>query len=136
MQVTPYSSPNNDSQVVTQAKIDQGVGIQHILEVANLYNVRQQDIADILGVSVRSIQKRRGSGRETLDKNLTERILTLRELMEIAVTYFGCEKSAQEWFQQNNRGLGDVNPFALCDSFLGMARVRNSIMKFTYGMTA
>jgi hypothetical protein len=57
-------------------------------------------------------------------------------LMISAELYFGNNISAQLWFQEQNSELGSVTPFSLCDSFLGMSRVNNSIMKLKCGMTA
>jgi putative toxin-antitoxin system antitoxin component (TIGR02293 family) len=71
-----------------------------------------------------------------LNKNLSERILRLQEIMYLAQCYFGQDETAMRWFQDVNKGLDDKKPFTVCDTFYGMERVENSLMKLVHGMTA
>ena len=125
------------TRYVTQDNIYAGVDAKDVAEVAEQFGVTQKIISDLLGVSLRAIQnRRRGKNSDKLDKNASERILRMRELMSVGIGYFGNEDNTRHWFNQANTGLGDVTPISLCDTFLGMERVENSIQKLMHGMTA
>lgn len=105
--------------------------------MAEQFGVTQKVIADLIGISVRAFQqKRQANINQKSNKNVTERILKMRELMSVACMYFGDEQNARYWFNTPNIGLIGVAPILLCDTFLGMSRVENSIHKLLHGMTA
>jgi putative toxin-antitoxin system antitoxin component (TIGR02293 family) len=125
------------TRYVTQDNISEGVDAKDVADVAEQFGVSQKVISDILGVSIRAVQnKRRAKDNEKLGKNVSERLLRLREVMSVAVNYFGSDDGARHWFNTPNIGLGNKPPLLLCDTFLGMDRVENSIQKLMHGMTA
>lgn len=120
----------------TQKQILKGVDVTEVGVLAKRFSVSKEDIANILGVSPRTLQKKIAEKTHSLDKNLSERCINLNNLFDLAVDYFGSEKSAVLWFHNENIGLGSVTPFSLCETFYGMQRVENTIAKLKYGMTA
>jgi len=121
---------------ITQNDILQGVDVSEVGGLAKRFSVNKEEMASILGVSPRTLQKKSAGHDQSLDKNLSERCLNLNNLMNIAIDYFGSKEGAVDWFHTENRSLGSVTPFSLCDTFLGMQRVEEVIVKLMYGMTA
>jgi putative toxin-antitoxin system antitoxin component (TIGR02293 family) len=120
---------------ITQKQILQGVTVTDNYTLAVRYSVSRKEIAQVLGCSIRTLQKKNANCALKLDRNISERCISLDNLFSTAVDYFGSEHSAKYWFRSKNRGLGNVTPFYLCDTFNGMYMVENSIIKLTYGMT-
>lgn len=56
-------------------------------------------------------------------------------LMVIAVGYFGDEPITRRWLGKFNRVIGS-EPINLCNTFSGMDRVEDRIMRLMRGMTA
>ena len=120
----------------TQKQILQGVDIAEVGVLTKRFSVSKEEMANILGVSQRTLQKKSAGKTHILDKNLSERCINLDNLFNLAVNYFGSEKSASLWFHNENIGLGSVTPFSLCETFHGMQSVESTIIKLKYGMTA
>lgn len=110
--------------------------MSNVENTAVLYGVSQKELAEILGVSLQSIKKLNVAKNLPLNKNLSERILRLQEIMYLAHCYFGQDETAMRWFQDVNKGLDYKKPFTVCDTFYGMERVENSLIKLVHGMTA
>lgn len=120
----------------TQKQILDGVSVSNVSVLAKRFSVSMKELSYILGISERTLQKRKSEVGYKLDKNLSERCINLNNLFSFAVDYFGNEKSAAIWFQTENTGLGSVTPFSLCETFYGMSRVENTLVKLKHGMTA
>ena len=120
----------------TQKQILKGVDVTEVGVLSKRFSVSKEEMANILGVSSRTLQKKTAGKTHSLDKNLSERCINLDNLFNLAVDYFGSEKSAALWFRKENMGLGSVTPFSLCETFHGMHSVENTIIKLKYGMTA
>lgn len=120
----------------TQKQILDGVNVTEVGVLAKRFSVSKEEIANVLGISIRTLQKKSAEKTHKLDTNLSERCINLNNLFNLTVDYFGSEKSAASWFHTENRGLGLVTPFALCETFHGMHRVENTVVKLKHGITA
>ena len=120
----------------TQKQILEGVSVIDVVVLATRFSVSNKEIANVLGISHRVLQKKSIEKTQKLDKNISERCINLNNLFTLTVDYFGSENSAVSWFHSENIGLGLVTPFSLCETFHGMNRVESTIIKLKYGMTA
>ena len=120
----------------THKQIHEGVSAADVGVLAKRFSVSNKEIAKILGISPRALNKKNLEKTDKLDKNISERCINLNNLFNLTVDYFGSEKSAISWFHTNNIGLGFVTPFSLCETFHGMSMVENTIVKLKHGMTA
>ena len=122
--------------VITQKTILAGVEAKEALALCKKLRITKQELTNILGVSVKTLQKKSACENQLLNKNLSERCLNLKALIDLALNYFVKEDAAVAWFHSENRGLGSVTPLSICDTFHGMERVKSTIIKLEYGMTA
>lgn len=120
----------------TQKQILKGVSAADVGVLAKRFSVSNKEIAHVLGISPRTLNKKNIEKTDKLDKNISERCINLNNLFNLTVDYFGSEKCAVSWFHTENIGLGLVTPFSLCETFHGMHRVENTIIKLKSGMTA
>lgn len=122
--------------VITQRKILKGVNVKEALALSKKLRINKQEFANTLGVSSKALQKKSADAKQSLDKNISERCLNISILVDFVADFFGNEDAAITWLHTENRGLGYVTPFSLCDTFYGMQRVENAIIKLKHGMTA
>jgi uncharacterized protein (DUF2384 family) len=60
----------------------------------------------------------------------------IKDIFYDALKYFGTRKGTKLWFANQNQGLGSVTPLSLLRDDKGIERIRTSINKLRYGMTA
>lgn len=90
-----------------------------------------KELADSLDLSLRSLQRRRRSGR--LARYESDRLYRLARLMAIANEYLGDKERAIRWFKRPNRALGGIAPVTAIDTELGARQVENILGRIAYG---
>src|SRR5215467_8157659 len=90
-----------------------------------------KELANSLDLALRSLQRRRRSGR--LARYESDRLYRLARLMAIANEYLGDKERAIRWFKRPNRALGGVAPVAAIDTELGARQVENILGRIAYG---
>lgn len=121
---------------------EEGLPLSAFDKVAVMLGVSKVTTARLLKVTTRSLQQRiKAHSIETLQEDrlntqITDRAFQLARLTNEAAEYFGSLEAANKWMNTPNMGLRDQSPLALCTSFTGMERVRDSLNRLKYGMTA
>jgi putative toxin-antitoxin system antitoxin component (TIGR02293 family) len=121
---------------------EEGLPLSAFDKVAVMLGASKVTTARLLKVTTRSLQQRIKAhsivtlpeGR--LNTQITDRAFQLARLTNEAAEYFGSLEAANKWMNTPNMGLRDQSPLALCASFTGMERVRDSLNRLKYGMTA
>lgn len=90
-----------------------------------------KELADSLDLSLRSLQRRRRSGR--LARYESDRLYRLARLMALANEYLGGKERAIRWLKRPNRALGGLAPVAAIDTELGARQVENVLGRIAYG---
>lgn len=90
-----------------------------------------KELAESLDLSLRSLQRRRRSGR--LTRYESDRLSRLARLMALANEYLGGEERAILWLKRPNRALGGLAPVAAIDTELGARQVENILGRIAYG---
>ena len=90
-----------------------------------------QELASAVGLSLRSLQRRRRSGR--LARYESDRLYRLARIVAIANEYLGDHERATRWLKRPNRVLGGLAPIAAIDTELGARQVENVLGRIAYG---
>jgi putative toxin-antitoxin system antitoxin component (TIGR02293 family) len=90
-----------------------------------------EELAGALDLSVRSLQRRRRSGR--LARFESDRIYRLARIMALADEFLGDHEKALRWLRRPNRALGGIPPVAALDTELGARQVENILGRIAYG---
>lgn len=89
----------------------------------------EKEFANILPVSISSMQKKNVYGKET-----SERIYELARLFGLGHEVFDSEEDFKEWLITPSKALGGKKPFELLDSSFGFEMVENEIVRIQYNV--
>jgi putative toxin-antitoxin system antitoxin component (TIGR02293 family) len=90
-----------------------------------------QELSSTLGLSPRSLQRRRHQGR--LARHESDRLYRLARIVALAKQYIGDEEAAARWLKRPNRALGGNIPLELIDTELGARAVENVLGRIAFG---
>jgi putative toxin-antitoxin system antitoxin component (TIGR02293 family) len=91
---------------VTHDNIYVRVDANDVLEVANQLGVNKKVMSALLGISLSTLNKKlRSTEDRKLNINVSERLLRLREVISVVVTYLGSNEGARHWLNTPNNGL-------------------------------
>ena len=112
--------------------------IQNGLPVAELdalqasLDLPMETLATKLGISKATLHRRKTEGR--LDPAESDRVVRYARLMGQAVTVFGSEAPAREWFNTPQFGLGGALPLDYAETEVGAREVENLLGRIEYGV--
>lgn len=89
----------------------------------------EKEFANILPVSISSMQKKDVYGKET-----SERIYELARLFGLGHEVFDSTEDFKEWLMTPSKALGGKKPFELLDSSFGFELVENEIVRIQYNV--
>ena len=89
------------------------------------------EIARSIDLSVRSLQRRKGSGR--LTPHESDRVYRFARAVAMAKQYLGDDERALRWLKRPNRALGGVTPLSALDTEAGARSVENVLGRIAYG---
>ncbi len=93
------------------------------------------EIARVIGVSERTLQRKRVSG-SVLDVAQSDRTVRLARILAEADVYIGEHRRALRWLRKPNWALGDRVPLDLLATEPGVEMVRQSLITIAYGGVA
>ena len=111
--------------------IRQGLPRQVLDELIRSCQLTMKELAASLDLSVRSLQRRRGSDR--LTRHESDRLYRLARIVVLAKYYIGEEDVAFEWLRSRNRALGGKIPLELLDTEAGARTVENVLGRIAFG---
>ncbi len=90
-----------------------------------------KELSSALDLSVRSLQRRRRSGR--LARFESDRLYRLARIVAIANQYLGDHERAMRWLKHPNRALGGIAPVSAIDTELGARQVESILGRIAFG---
>jgi putative toxin-antitoxin system antitoxin component (TIGR02293 family) len=100
-------------------------------EVMQAAGISRKELATILDLSPRSLQRRRRE--ERLARFESDRLYRLARIVALAKQYIGDIERAKRWLKRPNRALGGKIPLELMDTELGARAVENVLGRIAYG---
>jgi putative toxin-antitoxin system antitoxin component (TIGR02293 family) len=97
--------------------------------------IRDEAFADVLGVSSRTLTRRR-KGAGTLDKVASDRLYRIMRVARLAEAVFESAERGFEWLRRPQTGLGGVIPLSLLDTEPGFEAVESLLQRIEYGVIA
>ena len=89
------------------------------------------ELASALDLSLRSLQRRRSSGR--LARHESDRLYRLARIVALADEFLGNHEQAVRWLKRPNHALGGMAPVNALDTELGARQVENVLGRIAYG---
>ena len=114
-----------------RAAIREGFPQTVVEETMRPADLSLRQLAKILDLSPRSLQRRRHEGR--LARHESDRLYRLARIIALAKHYIGAQEMATRWLKRPDRALGGVAPLELIDTELGARSVENVLGRIAYG---
>ena len=102
-----------------------------VIEVADSAGLTLEELAAILNLSTRSLQRRRREGR--LAQYESDQLYRLARLVAFAKICIGDDQAAKRWLRRPNRALGGRLPIELVGTEPGARSVENVLGRIAYG---
>jgi putative toxin-antitoxin system antitoxin component (TIGR02293 family) len=115
-------------------EIRKGLPIGAFFQLQEKLGVGTAQLADVVGIPVRTLQRRKDEGRLTKDES--DRLDRVRKLLGQATCVFDSETSARAWLTRPQIGLAGFVPLELADTGAGIREVENLLGRIDYGVYA
>lgn len=116
------------------ADVRAGLPYAALEHVRDYLNASDDLLARALGVSARTLKRRRETG--TLTTNESDRLVLLAEIVALARQALDNVESAREWLRTPHSMLGGESPLDHMDTVTGMQEVKTMLYHIEYGMPA
>jgi putative toxin-antitoxin system antitoxin component (TIGR02293 family) len=117
----------------TIAQVRAGLPMAALDAFAKDLNVERASLADLLGVTLRTLQRKRESAQR-LGPAASDRLARMRRIQGLAQQVFGDSEKAAGWLTTPSRALGGEVPLFLLDTDLGTERVQQELRQIESGM--
>lgn len=112
-----------------------GITKKMLLDLAQKMEISISEMANILQISLRTIQRYEDSDR--FDTRTSEHILLIERLYKFGYnSIFDSPHSFNEWMKREQFGLQYLVPVSLLDTFSGIELVYSKLVQFEHGVFA
>jgi putative toxin-antitoxin system antitoxin component (TIGR02293 family) len=118
---------------ISAEQVRKGLPVQALIELARSLNVERGSLANILGTSVRTLQ-RRSEENDRLGPVESDRLARVRRILELATHVLGEETKASRWLTSQSRALDGEVPLDMLDTDAGTQRVQQELRQIEFGM--
>jgi len=123
-------SPPSDFDLVKVAR--GGIAKQKLLSLARKLSLTIQEIADILHISERTLQ--RYSPDTFIKTEHADRAIELARLYERGIDVLGSAEAFNKWLRQPNYALRNQAPLSLLDTSIGFTMVLDVLGRIEHGV--
>jgi putative toxin-antitoxin system antitoxin component (TIGR02293 family) len=114
------------------AAVRAGLTYAALDRVREYLDVSDDLLAHILGVSPRTLRRRRGAGTLTTDES--DRLVLLAEIIALAQQALDSGEGARQWLRTPHSMLGGESPLDRMDTVTGMQEVKTMLSHIEHGM--
>jgi putative toxin-antitoxin system antitoxin component (TIGR02293 family) len=119
---------------ISVAQVRKGLPMKALDDLANTLEVDRAELAEILGTSLRTLQRRVGDN-EKLGPAASDRLARVQRILLLAEHVLGDTAKAALWLTTPSRVLEDT-PLRLLDTDIGTQRVQQELHQIEFGMPA
>lgn len=115
------------------AVIRKGIPYAKLRLVKAALNLTDSELADYLGISLRTLQRKRDS-HEKLSIAEGDRLFRIAKIFALAVSVLEREEMARKWLHRAQRGLGGRAPIEVIQTEAGAQEVEDLLEKIEFGV--
>jgi putative toxin-antitoxin system antitoxin component (TIGR02293 family) len=123
---TPYAA------ALTPESIRRGLPVRSLDHLAELLHVDRGELAGILGVSLRTLQRKAGENQR-LGAAASDRLARVRRILDLATAVLGAQTNGARWLTSRSRALGGEVPLRMLDTDLGTQQVEQELHQIEFG---
>jgi len=123
----------NKGMLTFDAIIRKGIPYAKVRLMKAALNLTDNECADYLGISLRTLQRKRAS-HEKLSITEGDRLFRIARIFALAVSVLESEEMARKWLHRAQRGLGGRAPIQVIQTEAGAQEVTDLLEKIEYGV--
>lgn len=97
-------------------------------------SISEQDFADVIGISTRTLRRARQTPRAPMPADLASKTWLLAETLAKATSIFGGKEAAQRWLLEPQIGLDQRRPIDLLRTVQGAEVINEFLGRLEYGV--
>lgn len=129
--VEKFNSSEGRNWYELKSDIDKGLPVDVLDELKETYNFSDESLAEILGVSTRTVLRRKDGHLNTEEST---RIYLLAKVLNKAKELMRTPDNVLEWIQIKNPALKMHTPLEVCTNIVGYEKVINLLNKIEWGI--
>lgn len=114
--------------------IQRGMPVSALDALGHCLLLTQAELLSSIGISARSVQRRKKVGTKTLDTDAATRAVAMAHVIERAVDVMGSPEAADRWLTAPNQALGGAKPLDLAGRPMGSQAVLDVLNSILHGM--
>jgi putative toxin-antitoxin system antitoxin component (TIGR02293 family) len=111
-------------------QIEKGLPTKSLETMGNLLELSQPHLADLMGISVRTLQR----SKQTLSPAVSDHLYRLGNLLETAMRFHGNREAAVLWLKNPNIALGGVAPLKYARTEAGSQAILDLLGGLEHGV--
>jgi putative toxin-antitoxin system antitoxin component (TIGR02293 family) len=126
------SAPAPYAPVLTSESVRKGLPVRALDHLAQRLQVERAELARVLGVSLRTLQRKAGENQR-LGPAASDRLARVRRILDLAADVLGEQGKGALWLTSKSRALGGEVPLHLLDTDMGTQRVQQELHQIEFG---
>ena len=120
-------------ETLSAEEVRRGLPVKALDDLARTLDVDRASLADLLGTSVRTLQRKTGE-RRRLGPVASDRLARVNRILSLAMHVLGEKEKAARWLTSESRALDGEVPLHLLDTDIGTQRVEQELRQIEFGM--
>ena len=112
--------------------VRKGLPVRALDHLAELLRVDRAHLAQVLGVSLRTLQRKAGE-KQRLGPGASDRLARVRRILDLATDVLGEQTKGARWLTSKSRALGGEVPLHMLDTDGGTQQVQQELHQIEFG---
>ena len=121
-----------DLAAISREQVRRGLPAGALDQLARKLGVDRSVLARVLGVSVRTLQRKAGENQR-LSAAASDRLARVRRILDLATEVLGAQEKGARWLTSKSRALGGEVPLQMLDTDMGTQRVQQELHQIEFG---
>lgn len=113
-------------------QVRRGLPIRALDQLARQLQVDRSFLANVLGVSLRTLQRKAGENQR-LSAAASDRLARVRRILDLATEVLGAQEKGVRWLSSKSRALDGEVPLQMLDTDMGTQRVQQELHQIEFG---
>ena len=122
----------NEAELVVRVRKGLPTGVSQ--RVIKTYGISQEDLALVIHVNARTIQRQRSKGIYNVETS--DALVRLADIFARAAEVFGDKDEVRAWLYEESTALGGVTPWSLLDTTIGEDMVIRELGRIEHGIVS
>ena len=117
---------------ISREQVRRGLPVRALDQLARELRVERSFLATVLGVSLRTLQRKAGENQR-LSAAASDRLARVRRILDLATEVLGAQEKGVRWLSSKSRALDGEVPLQMLDTDMGTQRVQQELRQIEFG---